>query len=287
MTNHQALQRLKADILLRGLSKSAYRTYTRQVGLFLEQSGKPVEELSEADVRKYIGRMITEKRLEPKTINVYSAAIRFFFAVTLNRNINYLQIPRMKVPKKLPVILTRDEISQLIAQSANLKHKALLLTAYGSGLRVSELARLKTTDIDSKSMRVLVIKGKGQKDRYTILSEAALLALREYWRKYRPKSPDGYIFPGTKNVGHISSGAILKAIKSALERTDIQKGITPHTKCKDIFTSTHVFLILAWLVNSHKQTYHTPRPEIYLCSRSDLGWVKISSVAPASSISPK
>jgi len=229
LTAQQALQRLKADIQLRGLSKSTYRNYTRQVELFLEQSGKPVEELNETDIRKYFGRMIAEKRLEPKTINAYIAAIRFFFAVTLNRSINYLQIPRMKAPKKLPVILSRDEIAKLITQSVNLKHKALLLTAYGSGLRVSELAGLKTKDIDSKSMRVFVHNGKGQKDRYTILSEAALLALRDYWRRYRPKSSEGYIFPGSKNIGHITGDAIWCAIKSALSRTDIQKKISPHT----------------------------------------------------------
>jgi len=187
--NHQALQHLKADIRLRGLSKDTDRAYTRPVKQFLEYSRKSVEELNETDVRKYIEFLIVKKKLEPKTINSYIAAVRFFFAVTLNRTMNYLQIPRMKVPKKLPVVLSRDEVALLIAQSSNLKHKALLLTAYGSGLRVSELVNLKTADIDSKSMRVFVRKGKGQKDRYTILSESSLLTLRDYWRRYRPKSP--------------------------------------------------------------------------------------------------
>jgi len=229
LTAQQALQRLKADIRLRGLSGSAYKIYTRQVELFLQQSGKPIEELNETDVRKYIGRMIAVKKLDPRTVNTYTGALRFFFAVTLNRTMNYLQIPRMKVPKKLPVVLTRDEVVQLIAHSANPKHKAMLLTAYGSGLRVSELASLKTTDIDSKSMRILVRDGKGQKDRYTILSEASLLSLRDYWRGYRPKSPDDYIFPGTKNVGHITGDAVWCAIKLASRRTGIQKNISPHT----------------------------------------------------------
>jgi site-specific recombinase XerD len=117
----------------------------------------------------------------------------------------------------------------LISQSANLKHKALLLTAYGSGLRVSELVSLKTTDIDSTSMRVLVRGGKGQKDRYTILSEASLLALRDYWQRYRPKSPDGYLFPGTKNIGHLSANAVAGAIDTAHSKASIKKTISPHT----------------------------------------------------------
>jgi site-specific recombinase XerD len=229
ITNAQAIKRLKADIQLRGLSKSTFKTYTKQVELFLEQCGRPVEELSEIDVRKYIGRLIAEKKLEPKTVNLYSAALRFFFAVTLNRRMNYLQIPLMKVPKKLPVVLTRNEVAELISKSNNIKHKALLLTAYGSGLRVTELASLKTTDIDSEAMRILVCGGKGQKDRYTIMSEASLFALRDYWRKYRPKSPEGYIFPGSKNIGHITIDAVWKAVKSIHIRTNIKKEISPHT----------------------------------------------------------
>jgi len=142
---------------------------------------------------------------------------------------NYLQIPRVKVSKKLPEILTRDEVSELIAQASNAKHRALILTAYGSGLRVSELISLKTTDIDSKSMRVFVRGAKGKKDRYTILSEKSLFALRDYWRRYRPKSPENYIFPGLKNVGHLTDAAVAKAIDATVNKAGIRKNVTPHT----------------------------------------------------------
>ena len=229
LTNQQALLRLKADIQLRGLSQSTLKVYTKQVERFLIQCRKPVEELNEMDVRNFIGHMIVDNRHMPGTINSYSAAIRFFFAVTLNRTMNYLQIPRMKVPKTLPVILTRDEVAELITQCANTKHKALLLTAYGSGLRVSELASLKISDIDSTTMRLLVRGGKGQKDRYTLLSETSLNSLRDYWRRYRPNSPEGYIFPGSKNVGHITGDAVWCAIKSAHGRSGSQKNVSPHT----------------------------------------------------------
>jgi site-specific recombinase XerD len=142
---------------------------------------------------------------------------------------NYLQIPRLKTPKKLPEILTREEVAELIAHTINIKHRALLLTAYGSGLRVGELTKLKTSSIDSESMRVIIRGGKGQKDRYTILSEASLLALRDYWRRYRPKSPEGFIFPGSKNVGHITPDAVKMAIESVVAKTNITKNVTPHT----------------------------------------------------------
>jgi site-specific recombinase XerD len=229
ITNQQALTRLKADIQLRGLSRSTQRSYLTHVGIFLEDCKRPIEELDETDIRNFLGRLIVEKKLAPGTINIYGASIRFFFAVTLNRTMNYLQIPRVKAPKKLPEILTRDEVAELIACSANLKHKALIMTTYGSGLRVSELISLKTKDIDSDSMRVFVRAGKGQKDRYTILSEASLLTLREYWRKYRPKSPEGFIFPGVKNIGHITDSAVSSAIDLARSKALLQKNVTPHT----------------------------------------------------------
>jgi site-specific recombinase XerD len=229
MSDRQALQRLQTDIQLRGLSGKTLGSYTKRVKSFLDHCHRPVEQLNEMDVRSFLKHLIVEKKLSPATVNVYSAAIRFFFAVTLNRTMNYLQIPRLKRPKKLPEILMRDEVAELIAHATNLKHKALILMAYGSGLRVSELTSLKAADINSASMRVSVRGGKGQKDRYTILSKNALFALRDYWRKYRPKSPEGYIFPGSKNVGHITAEAVGSAIKEILARTDIQKKVSPHT----------------------------------------------------------
>jgi len=229
LTAQQALQRMKADMQLRGLAENTFRSYLTHARMFLVCCNRPVEELTEVDVRKFLGHLIIEKKLTPGTVNIYSAAIRFFFAVTLNRTMNYLQIPRVKAPKKLPEILTKDEIFELIGNSSNLKHKALLLLAYGSGLRVGELTSLKVKDIDSESMRVFVRGGKGKKDRYTILSENALYALRDYWRKYRPKNSEGYLFPDIKNVDHLSVAAVTRAIETALAKTNIQKKISPHT----------------------------------------------------------
>jgi len=229
ITKQQALQRMKADLQLRGFSRHTFDSYLTHARIFLEYCNRPVEELNEIDVRQFLGHLIVEKKLSPSTVNSYSAAIRFFFAVTLNRTMNYLQIPRVKEPKKLPEILTREEVSSLIGCCDNIKHKALLLMAYGSGLRVNELSSLKVRDIDSDSMRVFVRGGKGKKDRYTILSENALIALRNYWRKYRPKSPAGYLFPGSKNVGHLTDDAIGQALNKALSKTGIDKKATMHT----------------------------------------------------------
>lgn len=229
LTHQQALQRMKTDLQLRGLSRHTFNSYTIHARIFLEYCDRPIEELDEMDVRKFLGHLIIEKKLSPGTVNSYSAAIRFFFAVTLNRTMNYLQIPRVKVPKKLPEILTAEEVRLLITCCSNIKHKAQLLMAYGSGLRSNELASLKIRDIDSDSMRVFVRGAKGKKDRYTILSENALLALREYWRRYRPNSPEGYLFPGLKNIGHITDEAIGCALEKALSKTGLTKHATLHT----------------------------------------------------------
>ena len=229
ITMKQALLRMKADLQLRGSSGHTIESYLIHAKIFLRHCNRPVEELNEIDVRQFLGHLIVEKKLAPGTVNSYSAAIRFFFAVTLNRTMNYLQIPRIKEPKTLPEILTRDEVTELINYSNSVKHKALLLLAYGSGLRIAEIAALKVRDIDSNSMRVFVKGGKGKKDRYTILSESALFVLRDYWRKYRPKSPEGYLFPGTKNIGHITSSGIRFAFNCALSKTNIKKDVSPHT----------------------------------------------------------
>jgi len=228
LTMQNALTRLKADIQLRGLSTNTLESYMRNTKIFLEHCGKPIEELSEIDVRQFLGHLAIERGLSPGTVNCYSSAVRFFFAVTLNRTMNYLQIPRMEAPKKLPQILSRDEASRLISSARNIKHKALMLLAYGSGLRVGEIVRLKHSDINSKSMRILVRGGKGKKDRYTILPQATLFALRKYWAERRPKSPEGYLFPGPRNVGHMTGEGVAQAIDKASSNAGISKKVSPH-----------------------------------------------------------
>jgi integrase/recombinase XerD len=227
--NEQVLSRLREDILLRGLSKNTLESYTLNVRLFLTYCNRPVDELGAEDIRRFLQYLIHEKKSSPGTVNTYSAAIRFLFAVTLNRTLNYLQIPRQKKRKSLPEVLTREEISAIMAGCENIKHKAMLMVAYSSGLRVSEAAALKIQHIDSKTMRVFVECGKGGKDRYTLLSEACLHVLREYWKAYRPQHPEGWLFLGTYGVTHITSAGIKHAFDQAVKRTNIAKDVSIHT----------------------------------------------------------
>jgi len=229
MTEQQALQKMKDDIRLRNLAESTYKNYTRNVKKFFAFCARPIEELDENDVRRFWEHLIVEKKLAPRTVNQHGAAIRFFFAVGLNRAMNYLQIPLMKIPKTLPDVLTREEVSVLIGVCENAKHKALLLLAYGSGLRTGEIEALRVRDIDSKEMRIFVKGGKNKRDRYTVLSQTTLAALRDYWRLYHPNSPDGWLFPGFRNVGHLTRAAISLAFINCVEKTHITKEVTPHS----------------------------------------------------------
>ena len=229
MTQKQAIEKMWGDFALRNLSESTYKNYTRNVKSFLSYCNRPLEELDEEDVRNYLRYLIVEKKLAPRTVNQHSSAIRFFFAVSLNRPMNYLQIPMMKIPKDLPDVLTREEVARLIGACTNSKHRALLLLAYGSGLRSGEIETLRVRDIDSKEMRIFVKGGKNKRDRYTILSQTTLEALRAYWLEYRPNSPDGWLFPGFRNIGHLTRAAIALAFDTCVKRTGITKEVSPHS----------------------------------------------------------
>jgi len=229
MTEKQALQKMWEDIRLRGLSESTFENYTRNVKAFFKFCNRPIAELNENDVRRFLQYLIVEKKRAPRTVNQHSSAIRFFFAVGLNRAMNYLQIPLMKVPKELPDILTKEECNQLINVCKNAKHKAILLLAYGSGLRAGEISALRVNDIDSKQMRIMVKGGKNKRDHYTLLSQNTLDALRDYWRKYRPNSPEGWLFPDTKNIGHINRAAIASAFNNCVAQTTITKEVSTHS----------------------------------------------------------
>ena len=227
-TNKQLLSRLSLDIRMRGMSEHSHEAYIRNVSKFLEQCGKPAEDLDESDARAYLINLLREGKVCTATINQHNAAIRFFFAVTLNRTMNYLQIPRFKKHKTLPEIPTREEAQRLICDCRNLKHKSFFLLAYGGGLRVSEIAALRVKDIDSQSMRIFVKGGKGKKDRYTILSNECLCTLREYWSVYKPKNPEGWLFLGAKRT-RLTPDAAANAFKCWRDRLSIEKDISIHS----------------------------------------------------------
>ncbi len=216
------LQNLKETLIIDGSSENTIKLYVKQVENFLQFAKKDVHDLNEKDVRRYL-LYLDGKKLSNSTINTYLASIRYFFATTLERTMNYLQIPRKKRIKRNPVVLTRDEIDSLIEHADNCKYSAMFALAYGSGLRLSELLAAQVTDIDSKNMKFHVRLSKGNKDRETVLSMQSLKLLRKYWLQYKPTNTDNLLFPGNCPNGQMSESAVDTAFKRALKAAKIKK----------------------------------------------------------------
>ncbi len=135
------------------------------------------------------------------------------------------EVKRPKKDKKLPVVLSKDEVAKILSSVDNIKHKAILMIAYSSGLRVSEVVKLKAEDIDSKRMLIHIKGSKGRKDRYSLLSESALKTLREYWKQYKPTK---WLFPGPDKERHITVRTAQRVFEIACSRAEIRKEITIH-----------------------------------------------------------
>lgn len=226
MNHHQNIEKLKLDLQLRGYSNGTITDYCEMVRLFLDYFKKPAEELGEPEIREYLHHLRNDKNLSPSTVNSRNSALRFFFEVTLEKSLIYRRIPRLKDPIVLPSILTRNEIEAIFNVTENLKHKCILMTIYASGLRLSETAALKISDIDSKNMRIFIQQGKGKKDRYVLLSHSNLEILREYWKEYKPRY---WLFEGKEKGSRISTRAIQDAFKKSLKKAGINKKASVHT----------------------------------------------------------
>ncbi len=204
MTKEEIWEKLAEEVKLRGFSPLSYETYKTNISMFLDWCDKPYEDLDEEDFRNYLIHMINEGKLKPATINNRNGAIRFFLVVILGKNINYLRTARLRGINNLPSVWSKDEVERFFSVIDNPRDTAIFMNIYGSGLRVSEVCKLKVEDVDSKNMRLFIRQAKCNKDRYTILSQRGLDALRRYWKIFKPSSPEHYLFPGRWNKGHLT-----------------------------------------------------------------------------------
>lgn len=224
MTNLRT--KLKMDLELKGYSPKTIQYYISHVSNFAKYHNKSPELLGEKEIREYLHYCITKRELKESYVNTIYSALKFFYEITLERDWNSNKIWRVKHHKKLPVVLSQDEVKSIFDVTTNLKHKAILMTIYAGGLRVSEAANLKISDIDNKNMQIFINKSKGKKDRYTILSETNLNILRKYWRKYQPEN---FLFPGKKNEEAISVRTIQKIFEKSKEKSGLKKAASVHT----------------------------------------------------------
>ena len=220
-------QRMTEDMQVRNLALNTQTSYVQQVSLFARYFHKSPELLGPEDIRTYQVFLANEKKLAPSSVLITVSALRFLYKVSLKKDWSFEDlIPTAKKPQKLPVILSPEEVLQFLCSVGSTKHRAILTTCYAAGLRVSEAVHLKPIDIDSQRMVIRVEQGKGQKDRYVMLSPKLLETLRGYFRATRPKD---WLFPGDVLGQPITKDAVEAACQKARRCSGIRKPITPHS----------------------------------------------------------
>jgi len=217
---------MKRDLELKNYSPKTRSCYLASVKSFALYFHRSPAELGDQEIREYLHYLIQEKKASQSVISQSYSALKFLYETTLKRDWNGLRIPRAKMGKKLPVVLSQQEIQAIFSATRNLKHRALLMTIYSAGLRVSEAVHLKVSDIDSQRMMIRVQQGKGDKDRYTLLAKRTLEVLREYWREYRPKD---WLFYSHSFERPLSSRTVQVVLNRVLHQAGIKKPATVHT----------------------------------------------------------
>jgi integrase/recombinase XerD len=219
-------QRLIEDLRLRNYSQRTIEVYVYCVARFARHFDKSPHLLGPQQIRAFQTHLVQEKKASWTQFNQTVCALRFLYKVTLRRGWMIEHIPYPRQAKKLPVVLSRQEIQAFLAAIPNLKHRTVLQTMYGTGLRISEAIHLRVDDIDGSRELLRVRQGKGKKDRNVPLSPTLLDVLRNYWRRYRPQ---GWLFPGQKPNRPLSITMIQKVCKPAAVRAGLSKSVTTHT----------------------------------------------------------
>ncbi|HYE12521.1 MAG TPA: site-specific tyrosine recombinase/integron integrase [Patescibacteria group bacterium] len=219
-------EQMKMDLELKGFSPNTQKLYIAHVKRFAEHFMKSPLDLGESEIKEYLHFLITERNLSNSYVSGTYSALKFLFETTLKRQWEMEGIPRTKRQKKLPIILSKDEVKRLFNVTTNLKHRTILATIYSAGLRVSEAANLKLKDIDSSNMQIRVEQGKGSKDRYTILSDKNLELLRQYYKLHRPTT---WLFPGQSIEEPVTSRTIQRVFEISKQKAGINKDVTVHS----------------------------------------------------------
>lgn len=218
-------QRMLEDLRLRNLSPRTAKLYLHAVAQFAKHFGRSPDQLGPEHVRAYQLHLLA-KPVAYSTLAIVVSALRFFYHVTLQQPWSIEMIPYPRRDRQLPEILSLAEVSAFLDTIPNLKHRAVLMTAYAAGLRVSEVAALRVTDVDSQRMVIRVQQGKGRKDRYVMLSPRLLEVLRTYWRLIRSRD---WLFPGREPGDHLSVRSVQHACQHAWRESGLSKRVTVHT----------------------------------------------------------
>lgn len=216
-------EKMKDAMLLRGFSAGTQKKYLYEVIKLHDHYQRSPAKLNNEEIKGYLLYLVSERKLAASTYNVAVHSLRFFYDMVLRRIIYYQDFPLSKEPKKLPDILSTQEVASIIKACSNIKHRTILVLTYGAGLRSAEVASLKVEDIDSDRMQIHVRNGKGGKDRYVVLSPVMLQMLRDYWRKSRAKVKSSWIFPGQTLANSITPATVGAVYKRAKKSAGISK----------------------------------------------------------------
>ena len=218
-------RRMIEDMTIRKLAQKTQHDYLQKVKKFAAYLGRSPDTASPEDVRRY-QLHLSASGVGVPTINQTISTLRFFFKVTLGRPDLVERATFVREPRRLPVVLSPEEVARLLDAAPGLKYKAALSVAYGAGLRVSEVVALKVDDIDSKRMVIRIEQGKGRKDRYVMLSPHLLELLRAWWRAARPQ---GWLFPGRDPIQPMTTRQLNRACHAAAHMAEIGKPVSMHT----------------------------------------------------------
>jgi len=216
---------LRRELLSRKYSYKTVKAYVYFNKDFLRYIGKNPDEINDCDIKDYLLYLAVEKQSATSTLNQAINALKFYYGTMLRKRFVY-EVKRPRKDKKLPVVLSKEEVTKILSSVDNIKHKAILMLIYSAGLRVGEVVKLKIEDIDSERMLIHIKGSKGRKDRYTMLSEKVLDILRKYWKEYKPEK---WLFEGAKTGRYLSTRTVEKILEHACEKAGIRKDVSVHT----------------------------------------------------------
>jgi site-specific recombinase XerD len=216
---------LRKELLSRKYSYKTVKGYLYYNRDFLNFIGKTPANINDSDIKDYLFYLAEEKQSATSTLNQAINALKFYYGTMLKKKFVY-EVKRPRKDKKLPIVLSKEEVAKILSSVDNIKHKAILMLVYSAGLRVGEVVKLKVEDIDSKRMLIHIKGSKGRKDRYTLLSEKALNILREYWKRYKSAK---WLFEGAKAGRYLSTRTVQVIFEHAKEKAGIKKDVTVHS----------------------------------------------------------
>ncbi|MBN2071580.1 MAG: tyrosine-type recombinase/integrase [Candidatus Krumholzibacteriota bacterium] len=217
---------MRRQMRLRGYSRKTEKNYLQQITNFVAFFRKSPLELGKVEIETFLLHLTETKQVSISYHNQAVSALKFLYAHVLRKSFVISELPRPKKARKLPSVLSMEEVQRLFSVVRNRKHLAIMMVVYSAGLRLGEVVRLKTRDIDPERHLIHVRGGKGRKDRYTILSDVALGVLRDYTRAY---CPSAWLFPGADEKRYISPRSVQNMITNASHRAGISKQVSTHT----------------------------------------------------------